>query len=509
MTHSHPIFRGNKGSSRLSFLLGLAQSVRSPREGAGAIVRDRLLRVLRIVFPSLLALSLTSVAQAQGTMDFSGAQTLMGTFKSSTLRSIREAAEQRGFVVQGFAPTSRASHQLREVGISADTLQSFLARQTQPSPERHLYMVDESSLASTQQVRDFLAKLQTGDRVLFVGDVRQHQGVEAGKPFEQLVQAGMKTAQLDQIVRQKDPDLLRAVEHLSRGEVAEGIALLEAQGRVTEISDAGRRIAAIARNYAQSPENTIVVSPDNASRREINQAVRAELQERGIVEQESHSFGVLVPRSDMTGADRTWAARYDVGDVLHYQRGSKAIGIEPQSYATVVAKRPKENLLTVDTGSGQRVTYDPARLLGIGAYRELEREFAVGDRLQFTAPQRELGVANLDLGTVENVDGHGRFSVRMDSGKTVTFDASEMRHFDHGYAVTSHSSQGLTADRVLVNIDTHGHHNLLSDRFAYVSVSRAAHDAQIFTDTTAALATTLAHAVSKSSAVEISTGLGV
>jgi hypothetical protein len=32
--------------------------------------------------PALLALSFARVAHAQGTMDFSGAQTLMGTFKT-------------------------------------------------------------------------------------------------------------------------------------------------------------------------------------------------------------------------------------------------------------------------------------------------------------------------------------------------------------------------------------------------------------------------------------------
>jgi hypothetical protein len=60
-----------------------------------------------------------------------------------------------------------------------------------------------------------------------------------------------------------------------------------------------------------------------------------ELQAHGIVDTENHAMRVLVPRSDMTGADRTWAANYDVGDVLRYQRGSRAIGIEKQSYATV------------------------------------------------------------------------------------------------------------------------------------------------------------------------------
>ena len=73
---------------------------------------------------------------------------------------------------------------------------------------------------------------------------------------------GMSTAQLNQIVRQREaPELLKAVEHLSRGEIAEGVALLEQQGRVIEIADPLQRIAAIARNYAASPQNTIVVFP--------------------------------------------------------------------------------------------------------------------------------------------------------------------------------------------------------------------------------------------------------
>jgi ATP-dependent exoDNAse (exonuclease V) alpha subunit len=57
-----------------------------------------------------------------------------------------------------------------------------------------------------------------------------------------------------------------------------------------------------------------------------------------------------------------------------------------------------------------------------------------------------------------------------------------MRHFDHGYAVTSHSSQGVTAQRVLVNMDTRAHPELINTRFAYVSVSRASQDAQIYTN---------------------------
>jgi conjugative relaxase-like TrwC/TraI family protein len=427
-----------------------------------------------------------------------------GVGKTTLLRSVREAAESRGYFVEGFAPTSRAANQLRDAGISADTLQGFLVRAHQSTTERHFYMIDESSLASTKQMRDFLAKLEPGDRVLLIGDTRQHQGVEAGKPFEQLVSAGMKTAQVDQIVRQTNaPELLKAVEHFSRGEIAEGVVLLEQQGRVTEIADAQQRIAAIAKNYAANPESTIVVSPDNASRRQISQAVRSELQTLGIVDSKSQAMRVLAPRPDMTGADRTWAARYSVGDVLYYPRGSHDIGIEKQSYTKVIAIRPQDNMLTVQKAAGATVAYNPARLYGVNVYRELEREFAVGDRLSFTAPSKELGVANRDLGTIKLIDKDGELYVHMDNGKDVSFDGNRMRHFDHGYAVTSHSSQGLTAERVIVNLDSQIHHDLINKRFAYVAVSRGSLDAHIYTDNATSLATKLSHDVVKSSVISV------
>ena len=41
-----------------------------------------LARAARVMAPTLFALTIASVAHAQGTMDFSGAQTLMGTFKT-------------------------------------------------------------------------------------------------------------------------------------------------------------------------------------------------------------------------------------------------------------------------------------------------------------------------------------------------------------------------------------------------------------------------------------------
>jgi hypothetical protein len=85
----------------------------------------------------------------------------------------------------------------------------------------------------------------------------------------------------------------------------------------------------------------------------------------------------------------------------------------------------------------------------------------------------------------------------------VTFDPTEFRQLDHGYAVTSHSSQGLTADRVIANIDTDSSRSLINDRLAYVAISRAAYDARIYTNSAATLGERLATDVSKSAALEL------
>ncbi len=142
-----------------------------------------------------------------------------GSGKTTSLAAIREVAERHGYKVEGFAPTSRAAQKLSESGIDSRTLQRHLSasEDSQPNGKRRLYVLDESSLASTKQMNEFLHRLSGEDRVLLVGDTRQHQAVEAGRPYQQLREAGIETARLDEIVRQKEPALKEAVEQLARG----------------------------------------------------------------------------------------------------------------------------------------------------------------------------------------------------------------------------------------------------------------------------------------------------
>jgi ATP-dependent exoDNAse (exonuclease V) alpha subunit len=267
--------------------------------------------------------------------------------------------KRRRLIVIGDASTSRAAQKLADAGIETRTLQRHLGRGEVDDSQKRLYVVDESSMASTQQMHTFVERLKENDRVLFVGDRRQHEAVEAGRPYAQSQEAGLRTVHLDEIIRQKDPALKEAVEQLARGEVREAVGNLNRQGRVLEIKDREERIGQIAREYVRYPERTLVVSPDNESRREINQYIHRAMQGEGRVSAEEHRVHVLNARQDVTGAGRQHAQNYANGDVLRYSKGSKPLGIQAGEYARVTATDRETNTVMVKRYGGEELSYDP------------------------------------------------------------------------------------------------------------------------------------------------------
>ncbi len=483
------------------------QAMRAGQNQHAVLVSFEMRREIEKEHPHLSESQRTAVEQILASRDqVTALEGVAGAGKTTSLTAIREAAMQEGYKVEGFAPTSRAAQKLGEAGIESSTLQRHLARSDEEHDgQKRLYVLDESSLASTKQMNQFLHRLKESDRVLLVGDIRQHQAVEAGRPYKQLQEAGIQTARLDEIVRQKDPALKEVVEHLSRGQVREAIEKLDTQGRVHEIPDHEERLAEIAREYVKKPEGTLVVSPDNQSRMKINEAIHEAMQSAGQVDHREYSMKVLIARQEITGADRQWAEQYEPGDTVRYTKGSKTHGIEPGEYTRVERVNAKDNLLTVKRENGEQLSYDPRRLQGVTLYRETERSFAQGDRIQFTAPNREQRVANRELGTIEKIDASGNLRIRLDSGRAVAFNIGENPHLDHGYAVTSHSSQGQTADRVLIHVDTESAgEKLINRRLAYVAVSRGRYDAQLYTNDKSHLAEQLARDVPHRSAIESS-----
>jgi len=430
-----------------------------------------------------------------------GLQGRAGTGKTTVLGIVRNAAWQAGYEVKGLAPSTRAAQLLEESGINSKSLQKFLFERQRPGGPR-LFVVDESSLASTKGVNRFFGRIRPEDRVLLVGDVTQHQAVEAGSPFEQLQRRGMETALLSQIVRQRNPKLKEVVRRMSAHQVRDAITHLQINKRIIGIEDGNERLKAIAADYCRKPENTLVVAPANKERVAINELIHKQLQQENKVGPEDHATKVLVTRADMTGMERTFAGAYEPGqDIVHYHRDSKVYGVRKGDYARVQSVDRKENTLTVVFQDGRELTYNPTRLSGVSIYREDERQFAPGDRIQFRAPFADKRVANGELGTIEQIE-ESKFAVALDNGRKVSLDSQTFRHLDYGYAVTSHSSQGQTVDRVLIHADTNQSEMILNRRMGYVALSRARDEATIYTNSVSELAGAVDRQVNKEVALD-------
>ena len=151
-----------------------------------------------------------------------------------------------------------------------------------------------------------------------------------------------------EIVRQRNPDLKRTVEKLSAREMRDAIDNLERDGRIVEIADAKERLRSIASAYCEGPENTLVVSPRNRERVQLNSYIHRQLQQDDRIGQTDHQTTVYVNHQNMTGTERTFANAYRPGeDIIRYNRVSKVYGVKVGDYALVTAKNHAENEITI------------------------------------------------------------------------------------------------------------------------------------------------------------------
>ena len=231
-----------------------------------------------------------------------GVQGYAGSGKTTMLDRARVLAEKKGYRMIGLAPSASAVQTLAaEAGIESETLQRFLARNAGVAEGRltkkgakemraafakTILVVDEGSLASTVQARDLLriANEIRIPRVVLVGDAKQLDAVDAGKAFAQLQAAGMKTAVMDEIMRQRDPALKEAVEASLKGEI--GKAFEKLGSNVAEVKPDNIAGAVAARWLALSDEgreNTGVMAPSHALRQEINGHIRERLAREGRI----------------------------------------------------------------------------------------------------------------------------------------------------------------------------------------------------------------------------------
>ena len=205
---------------------------------------------------------------------------------------------------------------------------------------------------------------------------------------------------------------------------------------------------------------------------------------------------------------RARAASYQPGDVIRHSRGSRTIGIKAGDYVVVQTAEVENHRLRVATRDGRAAEYDPRRLKGLQVFREEPRAFAQGERIQIRLPDRKLGIANGQFATITALDSAtGDATLTLSRGRQLIINLRSFPHVDHGYAVTSHASQGATVDHVIVNVDTTRSRELVNRQQFYVSLSRARHDAVIFTDSRESLPRAISRTADKGVALDAIEGI--
>ncbi len=433
-----------------------------------------------------------------------GVQGYAGTGKTTMLNRARALAEKKGWRMTGLAPSASAAQTLAtEAGIETETLQRFLARNAGVAEGRltkkgarkmraafakTILVVDEGSLASTVQARDLLriANALRIPRVVLVGDAKQLDAVDAGKPFAQLQAAGMKTAVMDEIMRQRDPALKEAVEASLKGDV--GRAFEKLGSNVAEVKPdniAGAVAARWLRLSQDERENTGVMAPSHELRQQINGHIRERLAREGRIHGPAMESERLVSKG-YTGAEKALADNYGPGDVVAFHRPYRRIGVEKGDERTVIGVDYKSREVLLDDGRGGSVAWKPqqigGRRGGSEVYHVEEIELRAGDRIRWTRNDAGLGLVNSRTAEVLKV-AHGRVTFRLEDGKTLELGQGDpqLRHLDHAWASTVHAFQGRTVDNVIAAMEAR-HRHLTTQKSFYVEISRARDRAELVTD---------------------------
>ena len=432
-----------------------------------------------------------------------------GTGKTTMLDRARVLAGKKGYRMIGLAPSASAVQTLAsEASIESETLQRFLARNAGVAEGRltkkgakemraafakTILVVDEGSLASTVQARDLLriANELRIPRVVLVGDAKQLDAVDAGKPFAQLQAAGMKTAVMDEIMRQRDPDLKEAVVASLKGEIERAFEKLG--GNVAEVKPdniAGAVAARWLRLGPETRENTGVMAPSHALRQEINGHIRERLAREGRIHGPAMQSERLVSKG-YTNAEKALAGNYAAGDVVAFHRPYKRIGVEKGDERRVMGVDHKAREVLLDDGKGGRAAWKPeeigGRRGGSEVYRTEGIELRAGDRIRWTRNDAGLGLVNSRSAEVLSV-ANGRVTFQLEDGKKLELGRNDpqLRHLDHAWASTVHAFQGRTVDNVIAAMEAR-HPHLTTQKSFYVEISRARDRAELVTDDAAEL----------------------
>ena len=405
-----------------------------------------------------------------------GVQGHAGSGKTTMLCEV--AGLLGGTTIQGLAPSAAAARVLeREAGIPSRTLQYFLTRfggevdpralaQAREAYAGSVLAVDEASMIDTVRMRDLLAiAADLGvARVALVGDTAQLRAVDAGQPFRLLQKAGMTTATMDEVLRQRDPELLAAVGLARVGEAGAAIAGLGARVREAPREELGGEAARRWLGLAPGErDDTLLLAPTHAIRRQANEVVREGLAREGCLHGRTLAVDRLVDRR-LTRAQAADIASYKPGDTVVFHRDH--YGCRRDDVCTVTAI--EEGVVVLAHADGGERRFRPS---GNAAwYLRLcdtePIELRAGERIRWTrnrkAPRARFGhpqAPDLVNGGEAEIVGIDWERVRFRDADGTAFGLAladpQLRHLDHAYCSTVHAAQGRTAAAAIAVLDAH------------------------------------------------------
>lgn len=434
---------------------------------------------------------------------FIGVHGFAGVGKSHLTKPVKDLAEEKGMTVRALAPYGGQVKALQSEGLKAQTVASFLKARDKKIDGNTLVIVDESGVIPARQMQRLMEEIEKhGARAVFLGDTQQTKAIEAGKPYDQLISAGMSVSYVTEIQRQKaNPELLKAVQFAAEGDTSKSLDSFDQMKAVREIAEPSDRHKQIAEDFAKldagERRDTIIVTGTNASRKEINTLVRREL---GLEGQGTHFD--LLNRLDTTQAERRFSRYYAVGAVVVPEQDFRQFGLERGKQYQVLDTGPG-NLLTVKGEDGATHSFDPSKAQ-LSVYGIERSELATGDSVKITRNDKGADLANGDRFTVLFHDKETNtltLEANDGSGRQITLSAHDRMFVALDYASTVHSAQGKTCQKALLNLDSKSKTTV--KEVYYVGVSRAKLQTTIYTDNLGNLPSAIQRDTYKTAALEL------
>ena len=427
-----------------------------------------------------------------------GVQVYAGIGKATMLRQVAALAEGR--LIIGLTPSVSATRVLaRETGIACRTLQGFLGRYRDvvdnlAGEERldglrkdfagSILVVDDMAQASTEQARrliQFADRLSVG-RLVLVGDRRQLRAVSAGQPFRQLRDAGMQTALMDDIRRQRNPglkatalDVIGSARKSIPGKSGGNLYPVPAD----QLGETAARIWLELLPAARA--RTAILAPTGELRERINETVREGLKEEGALHGRELVVETLV-EIGLTQAQKADMRNWREGDIAVFHHDLSRFHIRAGDPCTVTAIEDERVWLHHPDGKPRHIMLVDAVRFRLDLCEMTRVRIRAGDRIRWTRNDDDRGLVRLDPAEILLVS-HRTLQLRTDDGRMLEFhqDDPQLRYIEHAYASAMHAAQRLERDDVIAALDSG--HGLLSNQWAfYLEISRGRGNAVALTD---------------------------